>query len=261
MKLGVCTSVSNAAAVKAAGFDYVEDSAQGLLHAHDQTDAEWKGEQLASGAALPVPAVNLMVPASHKITGPDADPAKLQAYMKTLLTRAKKVGIQTIVFGSGGARQVPEGFDRERAYAQIVAFLKAAAPVAAENGVTIVIEPLNKTECNILNGIVESCEVAKRVGHPNVKLLWDTYHFWMDGQEMRELTETIKTGLVHHVHLADKEGRVGPGRSGKNDYKPVFKVLKGGGYDGMVSIEAPPFDLANEGRAVAEYVRSEWAKA
>ena len=261
MQLGVSTSLSNAAAAKAAGFDYIEESVQNLLHAHDQGDADWKGDVLAQGSPLPIPAANVMVPGVLKVTGDAADPAKLLAYMRTVLARAKKVGIQTIVFGSGVARMVPDGFDRERAYGQIVAFLKAVAPVAQENGVTIVIEPLNKTECNILNGILESAEVAKRVGHPNIKLLWDTYHFWMDGQEMRELTETIKTGLVHHIHLADKEGRVGPGRSGKNDYKPVFAVLKEGGYDGMISIESPAFDIAKEGKEVAAYVRSEWDKA
>ena len=46
---------------------------------------------------------------------------------------------------------------------------------------------------------------------------------------------------IRHVHVSDKT-RVAPGESGKDDYRPFFAVLKRGGYDGLVSVEANGFD-------------------
>lgn len=259
MKLGLCASVDKAAAAKAAGFDYIEASVQGLLRAHDQQAGEWMGAAQAAGSELPIPAANLMVPASLKITGPDADPKALAQYMSVMLSRAQRVGIRTIVFGSGGARMVPDGFPKAKAYDQIVSFLSSAAPIAFDRDIVIVIEPLNKTECNILNGIVESADIARRVNHPGVKLLWDTYHYWMDQQDFSELTKTVD--LVHHVHLADLEGRVAPGLSGKSDYAPIFKLLRQHGYKGRISLECKEFDLQAQGPSILEYIRKQWDAA
>lgn len=259
MKFGICTAVANATAVKAAGWDYVEESVQGLLHAHDQAAGEWVGADLVGGAALPVPAANMMVPADHKVTGPDVNPGKLATYMSIALSRAQRVGINTVVFGSGGARMVPEGFDKAKATDQIVSFLKSVAPVAEDHGVTIVVEHLNKTECNILNGVDECAEVVRRVDHPAVRLLVDTYHVWVDGIDYSEIEKNVS--LVRHVHLADKEGRVAPGLSGTSDYVPIFKILKQGGYKGKISVEAMKFDVVSEGPKVLKTVKDAWAAA
>src|SRR4051812_13041793 len=102
MKFGICTSFTNAAAVKAAGWDYVEENVQSLLQG-TVTDQEWKQEPAAKAAALPIPAANSLVPASLKITGPDVDPNALGCYMETVVRRAANLGIKTLVFGSGAA--------------------------------------------------------------------------------------------------------------------------------------------------------------
>lgn len=259
MKFGICTSVGNASAVKGAGWDYVEESVQGLLHAHDQPAGEWIGADLVGGAALPVPAANMMVPADHKVTGPEVNAGKLATYMSIALSRAQRVGISTIVFGSGGARMVPEGFDKARATDQIVSFLKSVAPVAEDHGVTIVVEHLNQKECNILNGVDECAEVVRRVDHPAVRLLVDTYHVWVDGIDYSEIEKNVS--LVRHVHLADLEGRVAPGLSGKSAYGPIFKILKSGGYKGRISVEALQFDITVDGAKVLKTVKEAWGAA
>ncbi len=51
------------------------------------------------------------------------------------------MGIGIIVFGSGGARRIPEGFDRQRAHGQLVAFCRMVGPIAREHGVIIAVEP------------------------------------------------------------------------------------------------------------------------
>src|SRR4051812_37747995 len=108
MKFGICTTLDTAPTVNDAGWDYIEESVQGLLQG-GVADEEWKGLVRAKSSPLPIPSANLLVPAPMKVTGPDARIETLRAYLATVCRRAKQVGIRTLVFGSGGARQVPEG--------------------------------------------------------------------------------------------------------------------------------------------------------
>jgi len=61
------------------------------------------------------PAANLMFPGDIRLTGPEADFKKAEDYLYRTFEHVKKIGIKAVVFGSGRARQVPEGFSREAA--------------------------------------------------------------------------------------------------------------------------------------------------
>src|SRR5690606_15307593 len=186
--------------------------------------------------ALPIPSANVLVPGNLKITGPDANLETLRSYMTRVLTRAAKVGIRTLVFGSGGARAVPEGFDRDIARGQIIRFLQMSAPIAQANGVTIVVEHLQRGETNIINSLAEAMSYTWAVNHPAVRCLVDSYHFWTENESLDDLRNAMP--LIRHVHVADKAGRVAPGLGG-GDYRPFFAVLKRGGYDGDIAVESP----------------------
>src|SRR5689334_17979508 len=101
-EFGICTSIENAPAAKAAGWDFIEvlvgPNLEGMV-----ADAEWKGLERARKSALPIPAANSLVPGTLKITGPEADLTKLREYMMRVIGRAGKIGIKSLVFGSGGA--------------------------------------------------------------------------------------------------------------------------------------------------------------
>jgi len=256
---GYCTKASDAERFKAAGWDYVEENIQGLLQGA-VGDAEWTGLATAKASPLKIPAGNSMVPATHKITGPDVDMGKLKTYMTNTCTRAAKVGMTTLVFGSAGARNYPQGFDRAKARQQIVEFLKMAAPIAQQNGVMLVCEPLNTKESNIITSVAEGMEYVNEVNHPNFRCLVDSYHFWLENEPLSNLEKAMPS--IKHVHLADRDGRVAPGRSGTSDYKPFFKVLKKGGYNGLISVEAGDTGKTHgdEGKILA-FLKQEWNAA
>src|SRR5947209_19730660 len=109
MQFGICTASENAADVKNAGWDFVEENIQTALQGQ-LPDEQWHGREQVGGAALPVPAANRLVPAVLKITGPLADLDQLRSYMSRVLSRSAALGIKTLVFGSGEARLVPSGF-------------------------------------------------------------------------------------------------------------------------------------------------------
>jgi sugar phosphate isomerase/epimerase len=258
MKIGVCTNLADAQAVKTGGFDYLEASVQELLDGL-VPDQQWKGLERRADARIEIPSGNLMVPAALKITGDQVNWEKLLQYMATILERAAKVGMKTIVFGSAGARQVPEGFPRKRAAEQVVEFARACARQAGGFGITIVLEPLAKKECNFVNSLPEAMDIVRAVDHPSFQCLVDSYHFWMEDEPLENLRETMP--WIRHVHLADKVGRVAPGESGQSDYRPLFAVLKQGGYNGNLSVEADFRNIAQAGPRVLAFIRNQWNQA
>jgi sugar phosphate isomerase/epimerase len=258
MQFGICTTTEFANDVKNAGWDFVEESVQGLFQGIEPDD-KWTGLARVRKCPLPVPAANMLVPGKLKITGPAVDPAQLKTYLQQVLSRADQTNTRTLVFGSAGARNLPDGFDRAQARQQILDFLSIAAPIAAAHNITLVVEPLNRGESNIINSVAEAMEYVGAVNHPNIQCLLDTYHFWLENEPLANVENAIKS--IRHVHLADKDGRVAPGLSGSSDYKPVFAILKRHHYAGLISVEAPGFNVANDGQRVLQFLQTQWNAA
>src|SRR5688500_2111279 len=149
MQFGVYAPVETAPAVKAAGWDFIEENVQTFLQGQIP-DAGWKGIERTRDSVLPVPAANRLVPADLKIIGPDRDVPRLREYITRVIERAGKVGTTTLVFGSGAARTIPPGNDRATGRKHVIEFLQLALPVAERAGVTLVSEPLYTVECNIM---------------------------------------------------------------------------------------------------------------
>jgi sugar phosphate isomerase/epimerase len=253
MQFGACTKSARALEAQAAGWDFLEENVQSYLNG--QTE-EWAKP---SSPAIPVPSANSLVPGTLPIVGPNVDKAALQKYMTNVITRAQQVQMHTLVFGSGGARNVPDGFDRNKAIDQITDFLGMAAPIAQQHGVTLVIEPLNKGECNIINTVAEGMTYVDRLKHPAVKCLVDSYHMWLEDEPLSNLEKAMPS--MAHVDGADKEGRVAPGESGKSDYLSFFKVLKQAGYDKLIAVECRGFDIPTTGARALKFMQDTWAKA
>lgn len=52
---------------------------------------------------------------------------------------------------------------------------------ARNAGVTLAMEPLNRFECYVLNTLADGAALTNRVGHPNVGILFDTFHANIEG--------------------------------------------------------------------------------
>ena len=248
---GVCTSFEKAAEVKAAGFDYVEPTVGKIV------EAGWPAD-----APLPARAANVLMPADLKITGPNVDRAKLLAHVENVAHKSMQAGLENVVFGSGAARNVPDGFDRTQAEDQIRDFCNLLADAADRHGITFVIEPLNRRECNIINSVAEAMIYVRDTNRPGVQCLVDSYHFWLEDESLANLEAAMP--WIKHVHVADKEGRTAPGESGQpevSNYNAFFAVLKRHDYKGRISIEAGKFDVADAGVRSLAYLKNQWQLA
>jgi sugar phosphate isomerase/epimerase len=251
-QIGICVDPDRFEAAQAVGFDYVETNASRVA-ALTEPDFEKLAAQVAQ-LRIPVAASMSFIPAAIKLTGPEVDAAKQMAYVTGALARLKRLGVKVVVLGSGGARRVPDGFSRDEAFAQLVDFCRRIAPVARDNGITIVVEPLRKQETNIINTAREGLALVKAVDRPEIRLLVDYYHLSEEGENADIIAEAGP--LLAHTHIANPKGRVYPLSLDESPYGGFFSNLCKIGYQGRLSVEASTKDFEAEAPQALALLRS-----
>jgi sugar phosphate isomerase/epimerase len=251
MQIGFCTDPATVASLPSRpNCDFIEGHVVNFL-TPEAPDAEFAPRVTALRACgFPMPAANVLLPAALKCSGPDVDYERLERYGQTVFRRAKEIGMTLIVFGSAGARMVPEGFPVAKAFEQYVDLLRQFGPMAEQNGVTIVVEPLNRGECNLVNTVLEGAEAVRRANTFGVKLLVDIFHMLRNGESPDDI---VKVGpLIRHAHVAENKDRAAPGIHG-DDFRPYLRALRRAGYNDRLALEPIWTDLPRQlGPALAE---------
>jgi hydroxypyruvate isomerase len=144
---------------------------------------------------------------------------------------------------------VPEGLARDTAHASLVESLRYAAPLAAEAGVTLMIEALNAGDFPhfFLRNSADAFAILKEVAQPNVKFQFDCYHLQISEGN---LTQTFRAHVaeIGHVQIADVPGRHEPG-TGEINYPFVLRMIEESGYDGFIGLEYLPHGHTDEALA------------
>lgn len=253
-KIGICTGISNYSILRDAGYSYIEEAVQGfLVPLEDETVFNEKLEQFKL-AQLPMPALNSFIPGKLRSVGPEAAHEEILKYVETAFRRANMVGVKHIVFGSSGSRKVPDGFSRDEALGQFTDLCRKMAPVAEKYDVVVVIEPLNKGECNLLNSVADGGEIVKNVNHKNIMLLADIYHMLRENEGPESI---IKYGdYIRHTHIAENKERAAPGTYNE-DFTPYLRALKEIDYKGLMSIECNWKNIAEQAGPALQVLRNQ----
>lgn len=117
------------------------------------------------------------------------------------------------------------------------ACLEACCRSAADAGVSLLLEPLNRYECDWLNTTQDALSLIERIGAVNLKYLADTFHMNI---EERDIAASIRRAgsALQYVHLVDSN-RFGPGQ-GHLPFGEILSTLTDIGYDGYLSFECLP---------------------
>jgi len=191
------------------------------------------------------------------VTGPDVNRDEQMAYVKKAFARLERIGTTIVVFGSGGARQVPEGFSKDEAFRQLTDFGRRIAPEAQARGITVAIEPLRHEESNIINSAAEGLALVEAVGHPNFQLMIDFYHLASEHEDPAIVLRAKEH--IRHLHVANPQGRVFPARWEEFDYAPFFANLRAIGYDKRISVEGSATDFAAQAPPAIALLRRAFA--
>lgn len=159
--------------------------------------------------------------------------AEFEAAMKTALDYAAVTGCKT-VHAMPGLRH--HGADRKT----YIANLKKGARMAADAGVTVVIEPINTRDIPgfFLNTTAEARAVIHEVGAINLGIQFDLYHRAI---QEGDVTMAIREfgQLAKHYQIASPPDRGEPD-DGEMNYRFLFQEIDRSGYDGFIGCEYKP---------------------
>ena len=242
------------------GFDYLEPAlAQTVALAPDQLSA---ARARLAASHMRVETMNWFLPGSDiKLTGPAVKPDEIRAYVEKALALAESFGAKVIVFGSPGARTVPEGFPRDRAWNQLKDFLRTCGDVIQSRGYGMVIgiEALRKPETNIVNSVAEALKLAREVNHPKIRIIVDFYHLAFENEDPAVILQA--RDMIVHLQIADPRERTFPvSDAGEPRYAAFFGNLRKIGYQGRISIEANSNNLEADAPASLAFLKKIAAK-
>lgn len=137
----------------------------------------------------------------------------------------------------------PEQKQQERAWC--VENLRRVGQVAADYGVVVGVEPLNRFETDMINTVDQALSLVQEVDHPNIKISLDTFHSNIEEKNIPDAIRRIGKDLLCHVQ-ANESDRGTPG-TGHLDWQGIRAALRDIGYAGAVVLEtfgAPSKELA-----------------
>ena len=169
---------------------------------------------------------------------------KVGAATRKAIDAASEFGSPNVIAFNGFA----EDISPEAGIKNCVKGLKAIAADAEKKKVTLCLEMLNTRDDSDPNkghpgyqgDHIDYCmEILKKVGSPNVKLLFDIYHVQiMDGDVIRRIGECGE--YIGHVHTAGNPGRGELDDTQEINYPPIMRALLDIGYKGFVGQEFSP---------------------
>src|SRR5690625_2084179 len=154
LEFGICVSnIEEAKIAEEAGYDFVESTVVSLVP-EESEEAFQEVLKKYKELTIPVKACNVFLPGDLTIVGKNVDQKRMKKYVEYALNRGKELGGETVVLGSGDARTICEDvYPREKVEEQLLEFLHYDVDEAERVGLTIVIEPLDTKESNIINSV------------------------------------------------------------------------------------------------------------
>lgn len=168
-------------------------------------------------------------------------------YITDCVRLAEKMGSPVFcgpVYSAVGKTRVVSDDQRKRERDWCVENLRKAALVAAECGVTIGLEPLNRFESDMVNTAAQAISIVKEVSDPHLKIALDTFHCNIEEKNIPAAIREVGD-LLCHVQ-ANESDRGTPG-TGHLDWQGIKEALTDIGYQGALVVEtfgAPSKELA-----------------
>lgn len=249
------TLIEKWACISAAGFDAIE------LRGHGDFQFRERLPELRAARSAGVVMPSVCVIMDHFIG--DFDAARRRDAidnMRSLLAVMAQIGgygaITPAAYGLFSLNLPPFTPPRrpEEDRQVLIEGLSELGEYAAQEGVHVLFEPLNRYEDHMVHTLAEAADLCKAVGLASVKVMADFFHMNIEEQDLATAI-TAAGDYLKHVHLADSN-RLQPGL-GHIDFRPGFQALQQIGFTDYMALECR---LQGEPRAAlaetAQYIRS-----
>ncbi len=227
-----------------AGYDFAEATVGLVMNISDEDFEKVVSENVK------VKICNSFIPSNLKIV---EDKPELWERIEKSLWRLNRLSTEIVVFGSGGARTIPEDMPYEEGFEKIEKFLIKCNELAKKYNIIIALEPLNHKESNFIPTVRSAYDLAEKLNLSNVKILADIYHMYVENEEFSVIPETIDR--ICHTHINNPLTRTCPTLEDNEVIEAFAKALTSVNYDKTVTIESSFGNFLPEIKDAIVYLR------
>ena len=216
------------------GFDILEVAAASLAEMGDPELENLRAAASDNGiectACIGLPAQYDVSSASHEIRQAGLD------YLRRIIAGMEKAGIRKLggIIYSYWPCDYSKPVDKPGARARSIESVRKIAGFAADHGVTLMLEVVNRFEQYLINDAAEAKAFVDEAGSDNVKAMLDCFHMNIEEDSMGGAIKTVGKQLGH-FHIGECNRKV-PGK-GRMPWDEIGGALRDIGYDGAVVME------------------------
>ena len=171
-------------------------------------------------------------------------------YLRWMIDAASELGSPVVcgpLYSAVGKAHLDDPDLRKKEWAWAVEGLQNACAYAAQTGVRLALEPLNRFETDMINVVDQGWRLIYDVGAENLGFHLDTFHMHLEEKDSALAVRQAGQRLFH-VHACENDRGV-PG-TGQVAWRDIFDALRDNGYEGNVVIESFTPTVQSIARAV-----------
>lgn len=236
MKIGCCIDISRYDTLVAYGYESIALAAKDIAVWDEETFQSAK-KKLAEGKLKTI-SLNSFCTPELRLNGRDYDPEKVAEYTALVCRRGSELGFRYVGIGAPGSRNLESGEDPVRCRTQFLQALGILCTEAAKYDMEILLESVCSLECNFLTSTREALAVVRELGFPNLHLVYDIYHEYMENQSLDVIYEAGNEIRVVHIAQNVDNTRAYLDEAHLGEYEAYWNALQKIGYEGEWNLEA-----------------------
>lgn len=164
--------------------------------------------------------------------------AATQEYLRACLAAARTLGARVVAgpfYAPTGVTWRMSGEERTAATAELRRTLAPLVDEAAQSGIRLAVEPLNRYETSLINTVEQALDVLGPLIGPGLGLALDTYHLNIEEKRPDDAIRLAGSAIAHVQVCGNDRGAVGDDHT---DWPATLRALDDAGYTGILGLES-----------------------
>ncbi len=176
-----------------------------------------------------------LFPSSIKFLNGRSEYSAIENYLERSFERCKQLDVNTIIFGSGKARNKGDLTKIEATHCFIETMKDCVLPLCKKHGIKILLEPLSYNECDFINTLDEASRIVDMVDSSSFGLMVDLLHMFNNDEPTKSLESNILK--IQHVHISNPNREL-PEVQFDEYMEACLDILKAYKYNRKISFES-----------------------
>lgn len=139
------------------------------------------------------------------------------------------------MYSSVGKARLVSPEQKKREWDRAATNLHKVGEMAAERGLQLGIEPLNRFESDLINTAEDVVALIKDINHPAAKIMLDGFHMNIEERNVEEAIKLAGDKLIHIQVSENYRGTPGTGQARWEDFRRGLEAIN---YQGAMCIES-----------------------